>query len=259
MEIDFYKFHGTGNDFIIIDDRKLKFPSKNNRKIKFLCDRVFGIGSDGLILIQDSLKMDFKMIYYNSDGNKGSFCGNGARCAVSYANFLYSFNRGISFEFSEEFYSAIIGDNEISVRMSDVYKINCFKDYIFLNTGSPHHVVLVEDIDSIDVKLKGSEIRYSNIYKDKGTNVDFVQKISNNEFSIRTYERGVEDETYSCGTGATAVAIAMHKLKETSQEKIKINVKGGQLEVNFEHKDGLYHKVYLKGPVVKVYKGKIKI
>ena len=259
MEIDFYKFHGTGNDFIIIDDRKLKFPSKNNKIINHLCDRFFGIGADGLILVQDSFKRDFKMIYYNSDGNKGSFCGNGARCAVSFANSLYSFTKEISFEFSKEVYSAIIEENEISVRMSDVNQINCFKDYVFLNTGSPHHVVLLEDIDSLDVKLKGSQIRYSDIYKEKGTNVNFVQKISDNEFSMRTYERGVEDETYSCGTGATAVAIAMHKLKETSREKINLNVKGGQLKVSFQYKNGLYHGVNLKGPVSKVYKGKINI
>lgn len=260
MEFTFYKYQGTGNDFVMVDNRLLQFPKDNISSISNLCDRRFGIGADGLILLENDEATDFKMVYYNSDGNQSSMCGNGGRCIVAFAKFLNIITNETTFTAIDGLHHASINVNEIiSLQMKDVVDININTDYVFLNTGSPHHIQLKENIQAIDVKTEGAKIRYSDLYGKGGSNVNFVEQISESEFSIRTYERGVEDETLSCGTGATAVAIAMHATKKTNKESIAINVMGGKLEISFQENNGLYTKVCLKGPANFVFKTNLNI
>ncbi len=258
MEISFYKYEGTGNDFVMIDNRDLFFPKEDHVLVKHLCDRRFGIGGDGLILLENDVDTNFKMVYYNSDGNLSSMCGNGGRCIVAFAKQLGLITDHAVFSAVDGMHHATIFDaNIVSLQMSDVSEIDIQPDYVFLNTGSPHHVTLVEDLRSIDVKTIGSQVRYSELYGEKGSNVNFVKQIDDASFAIRTYERGVEDETLSCGTGATAVAIAMHALDNTSANSIIIFVEGGKLEVSFVKEVGTYANVCLKGPATFVFKGSI--
>lgn len=258
MDLDFYKYQGTGNDFIIVDNRTKTFPKSNTDIIAKLCDRHFGIGADGLILLENDANTDFKMVYYNADGNESTMCGNGGRCIVSFAHQLGLFEENTTFIAIDGLHHASIKDEIVSLQMIDVDNIEIFEDYIFTNTGSPHHVQLVNNISSYDVFSNGKKIR-NEVYGTEGSNVNFVEQINNNTFKVRTYERGVEDETLACGTGVTAVAIAMHATKKTNHLTIKLPVEGGELEVSFEEKNGIYTKVFLKGPATFVFKGKIKI
>lgn len=258
MLLTFYKYEGTGNDFVMIDNRQLTFPKDNIKWVKHLCDRRFGIGGDGLILLENDLDADFRMVYYNSDGNLSSMCGNGGRCIVAFAKKLGIIENEATFHAIDGFHHATTFDSDIvSLQMGDVTDITIDKDYVFLNTGSPHHVTFVDDLKDFDVKTHGSKIRYSELYDKIGSNVNFVQPIDDITFAIRTYERGVEDETLSCGTGATAVAIAMHALGKTTSNAIEIQVGGGILAVTFEKDNNHYTNVFLKGPATFVYKGEI--
>lgn len=257
MEIDFYKYQGTGNDFIIIDNRVNKFPKEDNNYIKELCDRKFGIGADGLMLLEDSTSGDFNMIYFNADGNLGSMCGNGGRCIVRFAEFLDIFNKKTTFEAIGETYYATVDNECVSLKMKDIDEIELHADHIFLNTGSPHHVKFTENIATLDVKKVGKKIRYASPYFETGTNVNFVEQINDNTFKVRTYERGVEDETLSCGTGVTAVAIASYASKKSTEKIINLQTMGGILEVSFDKEDNNYRNIVLKGPATFVYKGRI--
>lgn len=260
MKITFYKYQGTGNDFVIIDNRNLFFPKNDTKLINFLCDRRFGIGADGLMLLENDNSSDFKMVYYNSDGNESSMCGNGGRCLVAFAKQMGVIVDKATFIAVDGLHHASIDANNIvSLQMIDVDKVNATSEYVFLNTGSPHHVQLVEDLKIFDVKNEGAKIRYGELYGKAGSNVNFVNQVGENEFSIRTYERGVEDETLSCGTGATAVAIAMKDLGKATSNEITINVEGGQLKVSFDHDDTSYKNVHLIGPAQFVFKGEIEI
>jgi diaminopimelate epimerase len=259
MQITFYKYEGTGNDFVMIDNREGIFPKDNIELVKHLCDRRFGIGGDGLILLENENGVDFKMVYYNSDGNPSSMCGNGGRCLVAFAKSLGVINGKASFTAIDGLHEAtILEDNTVSLVMSDVKEVKIYPEYIFLDTGSPHHVQMEVDLHHLDVKTIGSSIRYSDLYGRTGSNVNFVKQVSDNTFAIRTYERGVEDETLSCGTGATAVAIAMHTTGKTTAQAIGINVEGGKLEVSFNQKGSSYTNVILKGPATFVFKGTIQ-
>jgi diaminopimelate epimerase len=259
MKIEFYKYHGTGNDFIMVDNRSFNFPKKDIKRIKSMCDRRFGIGADGLILLEDDTETDFRMVYYNSDGNQSSMCGNGGRCIVAFANQLKLIDDMATFIASDGLHHASIHTNgEVSLQMKNVADIKVADDYVFLNTGSPHHVMLVEDLKNYNIKDNGATIRYSDLYGKSGSNVNFVNQIVDNQFSIRTYERGVEDETLSCGTGATAVAIAMHTIGKTPKKVIKINVEGGKLVVTFDEKNGVYSNIFLTGPASYVFAGEIE-
>ncbi len=256
MKFEFYKYQGTGNDFIMIDNRLEIFPKKDIKKIKILCDRRFGIGADGLILLENDSETDFRMVYYNSDGNQSSMCGNGGRCIVAFANKLGLILDIATFIAIDGLHHASIqNDGKISLQMKNVSDIKIADNYVFLNTGSPHHIVLVDNLKKYDVKSNGSTIRYSDLYGKAGSNVNFVNQVSENEFSIRTYERGVEDETLSCGTGATAVAIAMHHIGTTKKNTIKINVEGGKLAITFSEKKGVYSNIFLTGPANLVFQG----
>ncbi len=260
MEINFDKYEGTGNDFVMIDNRNDFFPKNDVKLIAHLCDRRFGIGADGLILLENDAESDFKMVYYNSDGNQSTMCGNGGRCLVAFAKKLQIIDNSTSFMAVDGIHHATISDdNIVSLQMKNVDFVNSQSNYTFLDTGSPHHIEMVASISNLDVKFQGAAIRYSDLYGSAGANVNFVEQISDDTFSIRTYERGVEDETLSCGTGATAAAIAMNFIGKTNLNSIKINVQGGKLEVSFDKKDTHYSNVFLKGPATFVFQGKINI
>ncbi len=258
MTINFYKYQGTGNDFIIIDNREAIFPKENIELIQKLCDRKFGIGADGFMLLENSVNYDFKMVYFNADGNEGSMCGNGGRCIVAFADKLGIISSKTTFEAIGKLYLASIENGMVSLTMNDVEAIESHENYFFLNTGSPHHVTFEKEISKIDVLQKGKEIRNGSPYFDVGTNVNFVEQINENTFKVRTYERGVENETLSCGTGVTAVAIASHKSKKTNSNTIHLQTLGGNLGVSFEAKNNSYKNIVLKGPAIFVFKGEVK-
>ena len=260
MQIEFYKYQGTGNDFVMIDNRSNFFPKDNIQLIARLCDRRFGIGGDGLILLENDIETDFKMVYYNSDGNQSSMCGNGGRCLVAFAKKLNVIQKSTTFTATDGVHHASIADSgNVSLQMIDVVDIKITSEYVFMNTGSPHHIELVDDLEHYNVKESGARIRYGELYGKQGSNINFVKKIDETTFSLRTYERGVEDETLACGTGATAVAIAMNVLGETKANSIDLNVEGGKLVVSFDEKDGQFTNVFLKGPAEFVFKGTIEI
>ncbi|MBF4467212.1 diaminopimelate epimerase [Flavobacterium sp. LC2016-12] len=260
MQIEFYKYQGTGNDFVMIDNRTNFFPKEDIQLIEQLCDRRFGIGADGLILLENDSDTDFRMVYYNSDGNESSMCGNGGRCLVAFANQLGVINSQAIFMATDGLHHASVGDDGIvSLQMIDVDEIQKKDSYTFLNTGSPHHVQIVEDLKNYNVKDSGASIRYGELYGEKGSNVNFVKKIDEDTFSVRTYERGVEDETLACGTGVTAVAIAMNATGETDKTSINLNVEGGKLNVSFDKMGDHFTNVFLNGPAKFVFKGSIEI
>ncbi len=258
MKAAFYKYHGTGNDFIIIDNCGNTFPKKDRDFIKKICHRHFGIGADGVILLEDHPTLDFSMVYFNADGGLGSMCGNGGRCLVHFAKWLGIILDKATFEATDGEHQATIDENGIiSLKMKDVFKIETHKEYTFLNTGSPHHVAFYEDLENCDVKKVGSKLR-NELYGNEGANINFVKQISSDFFSVRTYERGVEAETLSCGTGVTAVALTMHHSGITKSNKIALKTRGGDLTVIFEKTDSGYENIYLIGPAVQVFKGEIE-
>ncbi len=260
MELEFYKYQGTGNDFVMIDNRSNTFPKENTQLVAHLCDRRFGIGADGLILLDTDATSDFRMVYYNSDGNLSSMCGNGGRCLVAFAKKLNVIQNETTFLATDGLHYATVGaDGIVSLQMIDVAEIKNTQDYSFLNTGSPHHVQIVEDLQHFNVKENGAAIRYGNLYGQAGSNINFIKKIDETTFSLRTYERGVEDETLACGTGATAVAIAMNATGQTNSNEINLNVEGGKLAVSFDKVNEKYTNVFLKGPAEFVFKGTIEI
>ena len=236
MKIKFQKFQGTGNDFVIIKNKDLLFPSDNNKLIEKLCDRKHGIGCDGLILINPSQSSDFEMIYYNSNGFLGSMCGNGARCSVKFAQIHNLINNNTSFEAYDGNHEASIENNIISLSMKPV-----------------------NNIENLDVYNEGKLIRNSKEYKEKGVNVNFVKIYSKDEFQVRTYERGVENETLSCGTGVTAVALAMFHSGRTDSKKINIKTKGGELTVKFDTSELGYNNIKLIGKVEMIFSGEIEV
>lgn len=258
MKHTFFKYQGTGNDFVMIDNRQHSFDKTNTKRISHLCDRRFGIGADGLILLENDDLVDFKMVYFNADGNESSMCGNGGRCITHFANFLGIIKTEAKFMAIDGLHNTKIIGNEIHLQMQDVTEIEASKDYVFLNTGSPHHIETCNNIKDINVKVEGSRLRYSELYKEEGSNINFVEQIDANNFKVRTYERGIEDETLSCGTGVTAVALAMNYLNKTKKKLLKINTKGGNLSVSFNTANGLYHDIWLIGAATMVFKGEIE-
>lgn len=256
MNFQFEKYQGAGNDFIIIDDRKEYFPDKEITLIQKLCDRNFGIGADGLILLRDSERLDFKMLYFNADGYPSSLCGNGSRCVFAFAKKHKIIKDQGTFETLDGIYNATSSHNGlICIEMGDVLEIEKRGNAIFMDTGSPHHIEFIDKVSAIDVKEKGAAIRYGAPYFEAGSNANFVEKVNENEFYIRTYERGVEDETLACGTGAVAAAIAAHFLGLTTKNVIGITALGGRLQVSFTHDSGQYKNIRLIGPAAFVFSG----
>jgi diaminopimelate epimerase len=257
MKFSFFKYQGTGNDFIIIDDRQASFPIDEQSIIR-LCDRRFGIGSDGLILIQDSDEADFHMEFFNPDASK-SFCGNGSRCTAALAYKLGIADKKMRFTAIDGMHNASLESPElVEVSMRDVDQIQFKNKDLILNTGSPHYVRFIDDLASEDIIKTGKEIRYSEAFKEVGINVNLVEMRDGQTLNCATYERGVENETLSCGTGVTAMAIAANAAKKASSP-VSVNTKGGSLSVRFSEKNGKYTNVFLKGPANFVFKGEINL
>jgi diaminopimelate epimerase len=260
MKFNFYKYQGTGNDFIILDNRKGEYANISKEQINHLCDRRFGVGADGLMLLNNKTGYDFEMKYYNADGREGSMCGNGARCMVKFAHHMGIHKDLYHFIASDGVHEAEIDDDEtVSLKMKDVNNvINEDGDFI-LDTGSPHYVKMVNDLSNYDVFKKGKEIRYSNRFAAEGINVNFVESKSNHSIMVRTYERGVEDETWSCGTGVTAAALVSYH-NEIGYNDVTVLTKGGKLVVEFDRTgDDCYTNIFLCGPAEKVFEGAISI
>lgn len=256
--IQFYKYQGTGNDFVMVDNRLQKLDKKDKTIAQKLCDRKFGVGSDGLILIENHDEYDFEMVFFNPDGSQ-SMCGNGSRCAVKFAQNLGIIKDEASFLSTDGAHQASVNGDSVRLSMHDVdeTKINAFPEHFTINTGSPHYVIFASNIEDKDVKDEGATIRYSDEFKKEGINVNFVEKQSENKISVRTYERGVENETLSCGTGVTACAIA-HVL-HGGKSPVQIETLGGRLTVEFDLENGTAKNVWLIGPAKNVFKGEIEL
>lgn len=267
MKLNFFKYHGTGNDFIMLDLRK-KNIVENTSLFRKLCDRNFGIGADGIISIQNDEISDFYMKYYNSDGKKSSMCGNGGRCVISFSKELGIIkDKKTYFRAEDGYHYGFIKDNLVSVKLINLKKTEIIihlKQHIFLNTGSPHYVLFVkDDIQKIDVYREGRRIRLNNPYiVNEGVNVNFVKILEKNILFVRTYERGVEKETLSCGTGVTAAVIAAYetnRLPYNDENKVKVKTSGGNLFVSLKKTEKGYEDIYLNGPTEFVFKGSIFI
>lgn len=263
----FWKYQGAGNDFVMIDQRKEPWLSRTDTKlIEKLCNRRFGIGADGLIILQGKAHYDFEMIYFNADGRESSMCGNGGRCIAAFAQHLGIVQGRCQFLAIDGPHEALItpkNDLEtwVELKMSDVQQVDRQADTFVLNTGSPHFVRFLTQLDQLDVAKEGRAIRYSDAWKKDGINVNFAEKLSSGTgWALRTYERGVEDETLACGTGVTAVALAASMLenKGLGQFDIPLQAKGGQLSVRFKaHGNGHFSNIWLCGPAVQVFEGNI--
>lgn len=260
MNLNFYKYQGAGNDFILVDNRNNQFdPEEHPETVKKLCDRHFGIGADGLMALQLKEGYDFEMLYYNANGSAGTMCGNGGRCIVAFAKQLEIISAETNFLAVDGDHYAKISEKGdwVSLKMIDVEDITTDGDAFILDTGSPHYVAKTSHLKDQDVFKNGREIRYNDTYSQKGINVNFVEDMGDHYY-VRTYERGVEDETYACGTGATAVAMAMAKLKnKTGTITTVLKVTGGELNVKFNYDGIRFTEVFLEGPACFVFEGSI--
>lgn len=257
MAIRFHKYQGAGNDFIMIDDRNRDF-NLEKEAIAALCDRRFGIGADGLILLQDDEERDFRMVYFNADGGEGSLCGNGGRCAVRFAHDLGLIREQTQFTAVDGEHVASLDEEVVRLGMGDVNSIEHRDGAYFLDTGSPHYVEFVADVDKTDVVGKGRAIRYGELYGPRGgTNVNFAEVAGENHLRVRTYERGVEDETLACGTGVTGCALTAAEIFGWAGP-VKVEARGGELSVEFSRKgSGIFSDIYLTGPARYVFQGTI--
>ncbi len=262
MKVNFSKYQGTGNDFILIDDRENKIHL-SLAQVKQLCDRRFGIGADGLILLKNKSGFDFEMVYYNADGNKSSMCGNGGRCITAFAHTLGLVHGEVRFSAVDGAHQSIIQGTTpmvVKLKMGDVPEVDDQRDFVLLDTGSPHYVKFVDDVAAIHVFEEGRRIRNTDPFKEKGVNVNFVQTMDG-ELIVRTYERGVEDETLSCGTGVTASALASVYKNKMAGERGVVNIltPGGRLKVYFEKDEAGFKNIWLEGAATFVYKGEIEV
>jgi diaminopimelate epimerase len=262
--IPFVKYHGAGNDFIMIDDRTTVWEKGIDKKwIALACHRRFGIGADGMIFLQqDKDGADFFMKYYNSDGRPSTFCGNGGRCLVAFAGSLGIHNGHCRFLAMDGLHTGeLLADGLVRITMKDVNTIDTIDENSFtLNTGSPHYVTLLDSLHQLDVFKEGKAIRNSPRFKLEGINVNFVEEVTPGEINIRTYERGVEDETFACGTGVVAAAIAASFHSPKAINSWRVHARGGDLSVDFQ-KDGMqqYSAIWLTGPAREVFKGELPV
>ncbi len=259
MTIPFSKYQGTGNDFVIIDNRKKLLDKNNTKLIAHLCDRKFGIGADGCMFLEGPTNPedDFTMVYFNADGNESTMCGNGGRCLVAFAKDQGVIDDTATFTAIDGPHKATLHDGLVNLEMQEVKHIVTTPNHYWLNTGSPHHIEEVININDFDVFNNGKRIRNGAPYHEEGTNVNFVEKVNADTFKVRTYERGVEDETLSCGTGVTAAAIAMFESGKTLSQKVNIETLGGLLTISFKKEGDTYKEVHLEGPATFVFKGEI--
>ena len=262
MKIEFYKYHGTGNDFIIIDNRTLHWKPRQ-QQIAFLCDRHFGIGSDGLMLLSEKEGFDFGMTYFNSDGNESTMCGNGGRCMAAFARLLEIIDTKTSFHAIDGEHEAIMVNElnqpeKIRLKMKDVVVEEPTCGYFFIDSGSPHTIIFSNNVNRLDIIRKARKIRYDTCFAEEGTNVNFVE-IKNDHLFVRSYERGVEDETLSCGTGITASALAAALKNPDNPGFYNIKTRGGDLKVSFRQEKNVFSDIWLEGPAEMVFKGVIEI
>ena len=262
MKIEFYKYHGTGNDFIIIDNRVIKW-NPDREQISRLCDRHFGIGADGLMLLSAQKGFDFGMTYFNSDGNESTMCGNGGRCMTAFARMLGIVEKSARFYAIDGEHEAIILEEtsnviRVKLKMKDVIVDERAGDNFIIDTGSPHYVIFSTNIARLDIVRKARKIRYDTCFAEEGTNVDFVE-VKNDHLFVRTYERGVEDETLSCGTGITASALAYATRKPDNPGYFNINTRGGELKVSFIQEGKVFSGIWLEGTAEEVFMGKVEV
>jgi len=260
MLVHFSKYHGTGNDFVMVDGRELDTTFFDQSFIQSICHRRFGIGADGLIVVEKSEGYDFTMKYFNADGKEGSMCGNGGRCIAAFAHQLGIAGTETTFEGIDGIhFASILPDGDIRLKLSDVTGIHKLEDGYLLDTGSPHFVKYVLNLDQIEMELEGKEIRHQSRFGEKGVNVNFVEAAKGREtLFVRTFERGVEAETWSCGTGVTAAAICSYFHFKSDKVTYRVSTKGGDLQVNFQPGPNLHFSdVYITGPASHVYDGAI--
>lgn len=256
----FYKYQGAGNDFILIDHRMGSLKDISYKRIHELCDRRFGIGGDGLMFLTDHPDYDFEMHYFNADGNPGSMCGNGGRCIVAFARHLGIIDKETNFLAVDGPHYAKISENGewVDLQMIDIDTVARDGDAYVLNTGSPHYVLQTENLKDLDVYQEGKAIRNNDTYREKGINVNFVEDQGDRLF-VRTFERGVEDETFACGTGVTAVALAVARHKQQSGHiETPVKVLGGDLKISFDYDGRHFTNVFLCGPAKKVFEGEVE-
>ena len=258
MKLPFYKYQGTGNDFVIVNGIELNLNSIEYSVVKYICDRRFGIGADGLMIISKSKDFDFEMIYYNSDGGLSTMCGNGGRCISHLAHNLGIAGDKVKFLAADGPHFAVVDGSLVALGMRDVFDLKnvSANDYI-TNTGSPHYVRISDDQSLSDIVMVGKSVRYSRDYADEGINVNLISW-NGDILKVATYERGVEDETLSCGTGVTASALVA-SVHFGVQSPIKVTTKGGDLVVSFNKTDKGFSDVILSGPAELVFKGEIEI
>jgi diaminopimelate epimerase len=257
MIIVFNKYQGAGNDFIIIDNRQRLFNPDNTGLIKMLCDRRYGIGADGLILVNSSSQYDFEMKYFNSDGFEGTMCGNGGRCSSAFAIKTGIAGKELILKAIDGVHKAVSEEGIIRLQMNDVQEYQIIKGNYFINTGSPHYIIFQKDIDKLDVNTEGKKVRWSEDFAPGGTNVNFVE-LSENGIYVRTFERGVEEETLSCGTGVTASAIASVLAGHFDTNSVNVRTKGGNLSVSFRTDGKTINDIWLSGPATFVFEGMIE-
>ena len=259
MKIHFHKYQGTGNDFIIMDNRDASLNGLSIGDVKHLCDRRFGIGADGLMLLNKKEGYDFEMKYFNADGRESSMCGNGGRCLVRFADHMGIHKKAYHFIAVDGEHEAEIEKDMVNLKMLDVDGITSYQGDFVLNTGSPHYVKIVSDVMDYDVFEKGMEIRNSADFEKEGINVNFVEEKKPDEIIVRTYERGVEDETFSCGTGVTASAIICFH-NDSGYNEVNVDTKGGKLTVKYDRiGEGKFQNIWLCGPAEKVFEGEVEI
>ena len=257
MEIPFFKFQGTGNDFIIVDQfDQVYLTTVSTSVIRNFCHRKFGVGADGLILLMPHPSCSFEMIYFNADGKEGSLCGNGSRCAVEYMRLLKRIGNDCTFLASDGHHRARVQTpGFIEISMQDVKGIKTGDGFVIVDTGSPHYVTFVDDLSSVDIVNQGRAIRFSDTFNEKGINVNFVQ-LNESYIEVSTYERGVENETLSCGTGVTASALAYGlRNRDNGEYDLPVMTNGGQLRVKFHRAGTTFSNIWLCGPAELVFTG----
>jgi diaminopimelate epimerase len=260
MALEFHKYEGAGNDFILVDDRNMTFPASDNELVRRLCDRRFGIGADGLMLLRQQDGYDFRMVYYNSDGREGSMCGNGGRCIAAFAHALGVAGDQMKFLAVDGDHEALmLGNGIVVLKMNDVHTVETGSDFYYLNTGSPHYVTYVSGLEAMDVFTEGRKIRYNDRFRKEGTNVNFVEDMGDHLF-VRTYERGVENETLACGTGVVACVVSRaYRDGISGAFTLPVRVAGGRLQVSLNGKSGHFNDIWLQGPGTYVYSGNFPV
>lgn len=260
MKFTFYKYHGTGNDFVILDNREKQYDGITEKQVRFLCERRFGVGSDGLMLLNTAAGYDFEMKYYNADGREGTMCGNGGRCLVQFAKDMEIHRLTYRFKAIDGDHEAEIDRNKIiRLKMMDVTKVEQHSTYTLVDTGSPHYIKFTTDLAGTDVAEAGKNIRYNPHFAEKGVNVNFVETTGDDSIFVRTYERGVEAETLSCGTGVTAASL-MSAHNALGFNRVEVRTYGGMLSVEFKKmSETEFREIWLCGPATFVFKGEIDI